>query len=1475
MRMTPQVYYRTLGARYLDRLMTPHHVNFTSLPRGSVFHYVPGEAGPAEVESEWPIFQGYSRKIELRYIIDYVKEEGGLRRPMFNLQELTRKWRRAHKQRWEMVLEDTWKKNHNPESLIVLNYGYLDVVYKYLPLQMREYHRWLNRQRTVMTKVAEIARVSDRQQFFYYPIPPVLQGRTILDKYSVDPANVRMAQIFGQYGPGGFMQLDLWKWLSVKWRDRSLLGMLEPSMYPKINLVFVGASGDPLIVNLGYLNSWIKGQPNMTEFGAVIAYDPIQIQKIFLKMCMMLNAMEVEEDASGEVVMKNAAVAPLPIIAKEPEAPEPQDELRDPKKVDPNPDRTSTEAENIEDLEDDESEGVNPGFQPQLKADLSNKVKPVAPVDKDPEHLASMAIPELSSSIFADLEKDMEALDRISLTQLKNTGTKLSAPSSIDEQEEDARPVVDVEAVKQEVFVAKSPAELLAARLEEDAEANLVSAADYRKMRETTAAYLKSEDPYGSKQPRVEAMQIVPRDVEISAEEAAIPVSDAVPDKTMAASSLQAYDRKYVKHVLKKDILKAIDAVQGAGVAIRRHEIDVTHSVLGSYEHHTLEIKPIDGAASTIKFTFPKVEEDGTFLAGGNKYLLRKQRVDNPLRKIAPRIVSLSSYYGKTFVQTNDKVVNDSLTWLYRQINEASLQTGQHINSVNPGNVYDHDFVAPYIYNAMAQEYETLKAGDLLLNFNKAAREGVNPELLKIIEKNGRMWCGWTPAKAPIVVDRNNEFFIVTRTGQQSLGSIYDVLKLDTAKCPMDFAEIRIYSKYVPVGIVLSYYIGFSNLIGLLGAEFRVVEGRKQKNLQMDEFAVTFKDESYIFKKTDPVIAMVLSGFNDYEKVLKLYERKHFETKDVYLNLLETKKMKALYIRELDMMLTSFIDPITKEILETLKQPTTFVGLILAACRMLTNYNHPASQDRAVMRDRGYERFAGILYKELMKSIRDFRNKNLVGRSKINISPYEVWNAIMKDNALKIVEDTNPIQNLKEMEVVTYSGTGGRDKDTMTKPTRAYHKNDLGITSESTVDNSAVGTIVYLSANPNLGNLRGLAPQEKQLSPTSIMSTAALISPASMNDLPKRITFINTQHSHTIASPAYKVPYVRTGYELVLPKRTSKMFSTAALDDGKVTGLTEKGIIVTYKSGETSGIELGRVYGKAEGTTYPFDIVTPMKLGQSFKKGDILAYNSRFFEPDFLNPKDVILKVNRVVNTVLMEANLTHEDSCALSEKVGGLFQTEVAKVKSYIVDFKQNLLEVKKPGEKVEPKDVLMIIEDEITSASNQFSEDALSTLKRLQNVAPRASVMGTIDKIEVFYHGDKRDMSPTLKKLADRSDSDMSLAAKSSNRPIVNGQVTEEYRVNGTPLELDKAEVKIYINVGAGTGVGDKAVFGHQMKCTVSEVLQGKMHTEEGEEVDAIFSYRSVAARGVLSPAILGTTITLLDALSRKAAALYFGEK
>jgi hypothetical protein len=106
----------------------------------------------------------------------------------------------------------------------------------------------------------------------------------------------------------------------------------------------------------------------------------------------------------------------------------------------------------------------------------------------------------------------------------------------------------------------------------------------------------------------------------------------------------------------------------------------------------------------------------------------------------------------------------------------------------------------------------------------------------------------------------------------------------------------------------------------------------------------------------------------------------------------------------------------------------------------------------------------------------------------------------MKDSANKIAEDINPIQNLKEQEIVTYVGNGGRDKDSLNKKSRAFHINDIGLISEATVDSSDTGVNVYMSANPNLKSMRGTVDLDKEKTSSNLLSTSIMCSVGAMHD---------------------------------------------------------------------------------------------------------------------------------------------------------------------------------------------------------------------------------------------------------------------------------------------------------------------------------------------------------------------------------------
>ena len=79
--------------------------------------------------------------------------------------------------------------------------------------------------------------------------------------------------------------------------------------------------------------------------------------------------------------------------------------------------------------------------------------------------------------------------------------------------------------------------------------------------------------------------------------------------------------------------------------------------------------------------------------------------------------------------------------------------------------------------------------------------------------------------------------------------------------------------------------------------------------------------------------------------------------------------------------------------------------------------------------------------------------------------------------------------------------------------------------------------------------------------------------------------------------------------------------------------------------------------------------------------------------------------------------------------------------------------------------------------------------------------------------------------------------------------------------------------VDVTEGMGIGDKAIFGNQMKFTVGKIFD-KITAEDGTVIDATFRTEGFIHRIVTSPDLIGTTSEILDRLGKKAVEMYFGK-
>lgn len=641
------------------------------------------------------------------------------------------------------------------------------------------------------------------------------------------------------------------------------------------------------------------------------------------------------------------------------------------------------------------------------------------------------------------------------------------------------------------------------------AEKGALSAAQYRRVGRLIDKAKDLPNPFGEGT-LDEFRKITPEDVAITEKDIQIPKLEGVSDESMLRSTLKAFDRKYLTEVFDKDVANCAMAIEQAGVIVTDYAVNEVKTIGNHYKEVTMKIAPIDGEASTVRFKVPVVDDEGQFVSNGVPYKLRKQRADKPIRKVDPHTVSLTSYYAKVFVERSQRVVVNYPKWLSKQITAIGLDNDDpRVTDLKRVKTFDHDIKVPRIYSTLAEYFRGFTVNNKYRLFVDYTRRTTvfDEATLTRWEKDGMLVVGWE-GRDVILIDENSVFYSTKGGKVNVIGRIEEMIGLDASKAPVEIAEFRLFSKNVPVVVALGLRYGLSQLMSVLNVTPRRVGAGQPLALQTDEYAVKFADETLVFSRDDDKKAsLIFAGFNRYHRSIRQYTVDSFDNPDVYSNLMEENGHRVGFVREMEMAMEMFVDPITDSLLEEMGEPRTLEGLLIRACELLTTDDHPAETDMDAMRIRGYERMAGAVYGEISKSVRRFRSRGIGQAAKMEMNPNAVWMNINLDSSVGQVEESNPIENLKEQELVTYTGTGGRTSDTMVKRTRAYHKSDVGVISEATTDSGTVGVNTYLTANPQFTNVRGITRtwDAKRDGAAATLSTSAMMAPMGDMDEVRRL----------------------------------------------------------------------------------------------------------------------------------------------------------------------------------------------------------------------------------------------------------------------------------------------------------------------------------------------------------------------------------
>jgi hypothetical protein len=1469
------------------KLQSPklHLLNKLFLPHRSVVHFSdPNTAvrGPSQSD---PLFNNVTGKVYIEHVAHLVSTEGNPRKSALTSTKLMAEFRQQNAFFKPLTKDEAL--SINPLNVMTFNYNLLDPQWIYQNNFKAQYLRWSNNQRTFWQNVAASHRRFGWEQFVEIHLPENMPDLASF-KRMADNQNQTMLETFTT--PQQFSIWDLYRWLGP-FRQQSLMDVVQPDMYNKIWFL-IRARDRFVVLNMGALDEWRDGSKDAEKevsveqfidmFGKEVfnlGYEDIKeteqpafnhIHRV-MQEYGLTNQVATESfvDALGmeaffpPAVMQRRVLSLLTAMTEYSHQAEVMNAVIDHSAlIDVEEDENGKHKDELdEEQESDDSE-----------AEAENGQVDSAHVD-DALDIPAFSLPSLDFSEDGATYNPPDAELFTTKLHIESDADLAHRPRElkVETQRVDAIPAEVAEAAPIVAGVAQPAYDLY--------KLGIIAPRTFEQAMTDAQSYRTIKDPFGSNKSLEEAMEYVPEDFELPTD-TQLADSPTVLDKSMLGSKLKAMQRKYQSGLRNKDMINAVLSVQKQGTSVTNYEVEEVRNAMNHYEIHKVTLKPVRGKPGTVYFRIPVVDRDGRFMSNGVTYRMRMQRADLPIRKVKPDTVAMTSYYNKTFVTRSHLAAHNYDAWITRQIRERALDPeDDRVTHVLYAELDQSAYALPRVYTQLGSAFRGFTSGPMFLYFKYDDRVEYFQTKYKVDatkhETKQYTLVGVHNGKTPILVNKTGQFFIKEGDNLEPLGSIVELLGLDQAKAPLEGAFMNVGSKDLPLAFVLGYKYGLTATLKRLNAKFTRHRRGERIPLTSDNYVLAFQDEVLVFDRGDYRTQLILGGMRKYAKLLPNFSIYDFDKPDVYQRLLLETGMTARFTKEIDALFAAWMDPITEGLLKQMGEPTTFDGLLYRAVDMLLIDWSPSEVDGAYMRYRGYERMAGTVYNELNKAVKRFNSATGSAAVQVQMDPAAVWKKISQDPTVMVVEDSNPLANIREQESMTYRGDGGRSTTSMVARTRVYGQADVGVVSESTVDSGDVGVIAYLTPDANFNSMRGTTrPFDPTTDgPARQLSTCALLGVATTNDDTKRINFISIQQQQGIYADGYEPTPLRTGYEQIVAQRTSSIFASAAEDDGKVVSVDDYGITVEYANGETTSYQMGKIHGSAAGTHYPHSIISDLKAGDSFKRGQTLAYNEKYFQSDRMSPGQVIWKAG--VNTVVaFSDNLdTLEDGSVISESCALKLNTQTSKIKSISVRFDQKIENLVKIGEHVDLDSILCTIIDSDSGGGSVFDEVSRETLAKLQNYAPRAKVVGYVTKIECFYHGDRDEMTDSLRKVAYASDLVREAEAKSRGHEYFSGEVDHEYRIRGNGLEPQSLVINVYIDHDIPCGVGDKGVVANQMKTVFSRVMRGTNQTKSGLDIDLIFGNTSVEERMVLSPKLIGTTTILLAELSKHLVGVYRG--
>jgi len=1018
----------------------------------------------------------------------------------------------------------------------------------------------------------------------------------------------------------------------------------------------------------------------------------------------------------------------------------------------------------------------------------------------------------------------------------------------------------------------------------------------------------------------------------LTIEDDELPIQTEHIHEEFGKSTLVNFDKSYLKNLMKSDIYKAFAAfsddrenplfIESITNADSSDDFDLKETWEVTYRNKNNKI-------FKIKLDIPKVVDNRFLYLNGGKKTMVRQLVTLPITKNKQDEVFVATNYNKFQIVKKGQKLDNKTDQFTKALLDNIDEFKKKKVTIERGNnlVLNSQFINTADYNYYSQYLNKIKfPTGLIINFSvkTARRLPFEFRLTKDLDKDFFIIGHDAKTETVLLINRHDrlvysnkivkglfessdikvkstefissklelaDFLILKLNEYMDFGS--KVLAATRSK-QYTFSTVAILRRKISLLMLLSFYEGFFNILDRYGVEYRIEKKGKRlpPEQHLFETLVPFKDSTLIYK-SDLKSNMLLYALN--ELPTREINLKEFDNDATYLDYFENTYNSRNVSKGFKLILDRMIDPITKEILQDMGYPTDITGVLLEANTMLADVKYIRKNNMANYRIRSWETIAIIVYRALAAEFNIYKT-----HGRFTIHQGKVLKDVLTENIVNEYSVLNVANELMEYSSTSWKGPGGINSDNAyTADIRSYDESMKGIFGAFSPVNANVGTNRSLAYNPKLKNLRGFMEvydDKKEYDATNYFSPFELVMPLnSVHADPMRTAMAVRQTAHIIPASDTDAPMIGTGMEKVAPHLLSRDFVHLARQDGKVSEIDEKLdlMILKYKDGTEDVINLGRNISKnSQGGFYiNNNLTTDLKLGESFKKGSILARNDDYFKGE---KDDVLLSIGTLAKVSMACLDGTMEDGSFITQGLGERLVTYVTMKEDLILTPETIIHKMVKVGDKVSIGDSLAVFESTFDDEGGinllgQISDEYNEQIEEFANTAKRSHYEGEIIDIKVYYNRDLQDFHPTLRKIIN----DYIKSIESKKKKIKHLNLSEPSNIFLPPtskyegyqknkiksVDVDGVLIEFFIRHPDHMRSGDKIAFQGACKTIVSETIEtGEEPYSEfrpEENIDAIFSPLSFVSRMTVDIPIAMLAQKALVELKRTVKDIYDGKK